>query len=208
MRSPIRGLALPMALAAFVAGLALAAPGQAQEEPVQQVSILVGDLWFCDASFQSGVCETTITAGDTVLWDFSSSQLPHDAAECGGSCDDPTSSPLWESGIIDDGSSFQFTFAQPGSYLYFCTIHPVEMRGRLVVQPRPVETATPAEPPEPPDGGPEPAPEEDGPPPVVVPATGLERQQGMPWVWWGLAALVGMGAAFAGAGAIAYRRAR
>ena len=90
-------------------------------------------------------CETTIAQGDTIVWDFSGATLPHTARECGASCDSPTMTPLWDSGLISDGSSFQFTFNQPGTFLYRCEVHPSLMRGRIVVQggPQPTPTATP-----------------------------------------------------------------
>lgn len=137
-------------LLALIGALAIASSVQAG--PVQIVNIPVGDLWFCEESFQDGVCETVINAGDSIAWDFSGAALPHTTSACGDSCDDPTDAPLWDSGTIDDGSTFQFTFSEPGTYLYRCNIHPSQMRGRIVVQAAPTE-------PEPPDTGePEPAP--------------------------------------------------
>lgn len=202
-------------LLALIGVLAIASSAQAQ--PVQQVRIPVGDLWFCDDSFQGGVCETTINAGDSISWDFGGASLPHTTTECGASCDDPTDAPAWDSGTITNGSTFQFTFSEPGTYLYRCSIHPALMRGRIIVEERadpdpgePTDGEPPskAEPIDLPDGEPEPAPVDDEALPEELPSTGLARQQSSSWDEWALATLFVLGATFVAAGALAYRRTR
>ena len=93
----------------------------------------VGDIWYCSGIYEGGVCETTIDSGDTVVWDFSGANLPHTTTECGDSCDDPTGTPRWDSGLIA-GTTFQYTFNEPGTYLYYCQVHPFLQRGRIVVR--------------------------------------------------------------------------
>ena len=109
-------------------------------------TIQVGDIWFCDETFEDGVCETTINPGDTVIWDFNDTNLPHTTTACGDSCDDPTVSPLWDSGLLNDGT-FEYTFNEPGTYLYYCQVHPTLQRGTIIVQgaatPAPTPTPTP-----------------------------------------------------------------
>lgn len=97
-------------------------------------TIQVGDIWFCNESFENGVCETTISPGDTVVWSFDGTIQPHTTTACGASCDDPTASPLWDSGLAGDGSTFEHTFTEPGTYLYYCQVHPFLQRGRIIVQ--------------------------------------------------------------------------
>ena len=110
-------------------------------------TIPVDDVWFCDSSFQDGVCDTTIREGDTVTWDFTGSVLPHTSTECGTSCDSPVPSgqALWNSGSLGggNGGTFSFTFDTPGTYLYFCAIHPEIQRGRIIVQGTGPATPTP-----------------------------------------------------------------
>lgn len=118
--------------------LAFAHGAQAQED----VTIDVGDFWYCDASFEEGTCETTIGAGDTVVWDFSSGINSHTVTECGASCDDPTSSPLFDSGNVAPAGTYSHTFDDPGTLLYFCDVHPTLMFGRIVVQAAQPEPAT------------------------------------------------------------------
>ena len=45
--------------------------------------IEVGDEWFCDPSYEDGVCQTTINAGDTVNWLWVGGSR-HTTTECGG----------------------------------------------------------------------------------------------------------------------------
>lgn len=96
------------------------------------VTVDVGDIWFCNESFEGGVCETTINVGDTVVWEFDPADLPHTTTECGATCNNPTGTPRWNSGSRY-GGQFEYTFNQPGTYLYYCTIHPGLQRGRIVV---------------------------------------------------------------------------
>ena len=108
-----------------------------------QATVQVGDIWFCDESFEAGVCETTINIGETVVWDFDGSDLPHTTTECGASCDAPTESPIWDSGLIGDGSTFEYTFSEPGTFLYYCEVHPTLQRGIIMVQGPPTSTTVP-----------------------------------------------------------------
>ncbi len=96
------------------------------------VVVPVGDFWFCDPSFQGGVCETKIQVGDTVVWDFNGSFSFHTTTDCGADCNFPTATPLWHSGLLL-GGSFQFTFNQQGTYLYYCAVHPFTMQGQITV---------------------------------------------------------------------------
>ena len=123
---------LLVALAALVslAGVLLATAGSAGAQTA--VDVPVGDLWFCDSSNQNGVCTTEISVGDTVVWDFGGASLPHTTTNCGASCDSADGS-LWDSGTINDGSTFQFTFSEAGTFLYRCNIHPAQMRGQIIV---------------------------------------------------------------------------
>lgn len=94
------------------------------------VNIDVSDFWYCDSSYNNGVCETQIDIGDTVHWDWVSGI--HTVTECGADCDNPTGSPLFDSGIQAASSTYEYTFNTPGTYLYFCEVHPLSMRGRIV----------------------------------------------------------------------------
>lgn len=189
-----------------VALFALSGAAAAQET----VGVAVGDIWFCDASFQSGVCDTVIDVGDTVVWDFNDAVLPHTATDCGDSCDTPASPPDWDSGFIEGGGgTYEYTFTEPGTYLYRCEIHPFTMRGQIIVQggpptgtqppgPTPEETplsvtATPGD-----DTSPTSTPEATT--TVGSPSTGAGPQEGSSGAWWALAALAATGGAFVALG--------
>lgn len=127
-------------LAAVALGLLIASGSRASAgkgPPPTFVTVAVGDDWFCNPTYQGYVCETLVTAGQSVIWDFSGSS-GHTSTACGASCDSPTSTPLWDSGFRSGSSpdpTFSFTFTEPGSYLYYCQIHPFAQRGVITVLP-------------------------------------------------------------------------
>lgn len=108
-------------------------------------TVAVGDLYFCAPSFQNGVCETTISEGDSVEWQFAGAQ-PHTTTACADDLDACSEPRLWDSGFQSSGS-FSHTFEAAGTYLYRCQVHPDEMRGRVVVlaaaQPSPSPSPSP-----------------------------------------------------------------
>ena len=132
--------------------LAAVAPPAGHKALAQPATTIdVGDLYFCDPSYQNGVCEMTVSAGDTVEWQWVGSQM-HTATECAGDFDACPAPHLWDAPMQQAGS-FSFTFDAPGTYLYRCQAHPIEMRGQVTVlagaQPTPspqasAPTATPA----------------------------------------------------------------
>lgn len=65
----------------------------------------------------------TVTVGSTITWQNKGMQL-HDVTAI-----DRT----WDSGMINNGLSWQHTFREAGVYEYYCTVHPADMRGRVVV---------------------------------------------------------------------------
>jgi len=196
-RSFARIVVLLIALAGAVV-FASAGHARAQEE----VTVDVGDFWFCDASFEEGTCETAISAGDTVVWDFSSSINSHTATDCGGSCDAPSASQVFDSGTVGPGGSYSFTFDDPGSYPYLCSIHPTLMFGRIVVQ-------APEPSPTPDDGGPSATATAGGSDDGGLPPAGGGPASGATASWWPtLVVLAGGGALLALLGATGYRRTR
>jgi len=113
-----------------LAAVTLPAGHEALAQPAT-TAIQVGDYYFCDPSHEGGVCETTVDAGDTVEWQFAGNQ-PHTTTECSDGHDTCSAPHLWDSPLMDSGS-FSFTFDAPGTYLYRCQAHPIEMRGQVTV---------------------------------------------------------------------------
>ena len=66
----------------------------------------------------------TVKAGTTVTW-TNKDDIPHGIASANNA--------FTRSKAMDTDDSFSFTFTTPGSYEYFCYIHP-HMTGTIVVQ--------------------------------------------------------------------------
>ncbi|HKW52681.1 MAG TPA: cupredoxin family copper-binding protein [Stellaceae bacterium] len=75
--------------------------------------------------FHFGPTELTVPVGTKVMW-TNDDPDPHTVT----SEADPK---LLKSPPLDTGDSFAFTFDKPGTYRYFCSIHP-RMQGTIVVQ--------------------------------------------------------------------------
>ncbi|MCL8016416.1 cupredoxin family copper-binding protein [Streptomyces sp. AS02] len=75
----------------------------------------------------------TIPAGSTVTW-TNQDTAPHDVKTTSGPA--AVHSPM-----LNKGGSWSFTFTTPGTYAYYCTVHP-NMTARIVVQaPAPATSA-------------------------------------------------------------------
>ena len=99
-----------MALASV---LALGA-ATAQAQPAVKVSI---------DNFDFSPMTLSVPVGGTVSW-TNNDDIPHTVRAVDGS---------FHSKALDTGDSFSFTFAKPGVYSYFCSIHP-KMLGKIVVK--------------------------------------------------------------------------
>ena len=67
----------------------------------------------------------TVAVGTKVTWTNKDDE-PHTVVNAG-------SPPAFKSSGLDGGDSLSFTFTQPGTYNYFCSIHPF-MTGTIVVK--------------------------------------------------------------------------
>ena len=65
----------------------------------------------------------TVKAGTTVIW-INDDDVPHTVA---------SSSKFFKSKALDTKDKFSFTFTTPGTYEYFCSLHP-HMTGAIVVE--------------------------------------------------------------------------
>jgi plastocyanin len=75
-------------------------------------------------NFSFGPATITIPAGSTVTW-TNSDDVPHVVTS-----DD---NKMFKSKALDTDDHFSFTFAKPGTYNYYCAIHP-KMTAKIVVQ--------------------------------------------------------------------------
>jgi plastocyanin len=65
-----------------------------------------------------------VAAGSTVTWVSADPDLPHTSTS-----DDE----IWTSGTLNEGDDFSVIFDEPGTFAYFCEVHPT-MRGSIVVE--------------------------------------------------------------------------
>ena len=65
----------------------------------------------------------TVKAGTTVTW-INDDDIPHAIASTG---------KAFRSKVLDTEDKFSFAFTTPGSYEYFCSLHP-HMTGTIVVE--------------------------------------------------------------------------
>lgn len=74
-------------------------------------------------NFSFSPATITVPAGTTVRW-TNADDIPHTVV-----ADDKT----FKSKALDTDDQFTYTFTKPGTYSYFCSIHP-KMTGKIVVQ--------------------------------------------------------------------------
>lgn len=65
-----------------------------------------------------------VQAGTTVEWRNRAEGTGHTATAVDGE---------WDSGTLAGGEAFEFTFSEPGTFEYFCAIHP-SMTGSVTVE--------------------------------------------------------------------------
>ena len=105
---------LMLALIGFAAFPARRA--QAADQPSSNAEVTIDNFTFKAPSI-------TIAAGTQVTW-INRDDMPHAIAS-----DDK----LFKSKALDTNEKFSFTFATPGTYHYFCSIHP-KMTGEVIVK--------------------------------------------------------------------------
>src|SRR5258708_37342319 len=88
----------------------------AQEKALMEVKI---------DNFSFGPTTLTVAAGTTVTW-TNRDDIPHTVVS-----DDK----VFKSKVLDTDEKFSYTFTRPGTYGYFCSIHP-KMTGKGVGQGR------------------------------------------------------------------------
>lgn len=113
--SLVRPLSLIAAMAVLALGVLalLILPVRAQD-----ASVSMENVAFVPSS-------VTISEGDTVTWTNNDGDVPHNVTSTDGG-------PL-ASDNLSDGETYSFTFAEPGTYAYECTIHP-GMTGSVTVE--------------------------------------------------------------------------
>lgn len=67
--------------------------------------------------------QLTVPTGSTIRW-TNHDDIPHNVVS-----DDKS----FKSKVLDTDETFAYTFTRPGTYTYFCSIHP-KMTGKVIVQ--------------------------------------------------------------------------
>lgn len=115
MRTTLRNALIAAALGAATAPLlaAIVLPAGAQNAPV---AVGIDNFTFNPQAL-------TVKAGTTVTW-TNMDDIPHAIAAV---------SKQFKSKTLDTDDAYSFTFTTPGSYEYFCSLHP-HMTGTVVVE--------------------------------------------------------------------------
>ena len=74
-------------------------------------------------NFSFSPATITVAAGTTVQW-TNKDDIPHNVV---------SSDQAFKSKVLDTDQQFTFTFTKPGTYEYFCSIHP-KMKATVIVQ--------------------------------------------------------------------------
>ncbi len=111
LRNALIAAALGAAMAPLVAAIVL--PAGAQNAPV---AVGVDNFTFNPQT-------VTVKAGATVTW-TNKDDIPHTVAAV---------NRQFKSKALDTGDAYSFTFTTPGTYAYFCSLHP-HMTGTIVVE--------------------------------------------------------------------------
>jgi plastocyanin len=111
--SVLRGVALAVIVFAFVGFAGTASAGENQAG----LQVTIDNFSFAPSTL-------TVPAGTTVTW-TNHDDIPHTVVS-----DDKTT---FKSHALDTDEKFSFTFVKPGTYSYFCSIHP-KMTAKVVVQ--------------------------------------------------------------------------
>jgi plastocyanin len=74
-------------------------------------------------NFTFGPAALTVMVGTTITW-TNRDDIPHTVV---------STDKVFKSKVLDTDEKFSFTFSTPGTFPYFCSIHP-KMTGTVVVQ--------------------------------------------------------------------------
>ena len=105
------------AAAALLAGVLTGAVASYAVVGAEEATATIDNFTFAPARL-------TVKTGTTVTW-RNEDDIPHTVA---------ASNRLFKSKALDTDDSFSFTFIAPGTYEYFCSLHP-RMTGTVVVEP-------------------------------------------------------------------------
>ena len=109
-------VAAALAVAAFAVAATLPSASARAAETELKIEVKIDNFAFAPQRI-------VVQAGTTVTW-TNADDAPHTVA---------SSTKVFKSGALDTEDKFSFTFATPGTYEYFCSLHP-HMTGTVVVE--------------------------------------------------------------------------
>jgi plastocyanin len=115
MRKPLALAVVPLTLSAAALP---AVASQPKATAAATKGVKVGDLFFKKSRI-------TIDSGDTVKWTWVG-ELPHDVTV--------TKGPRKFNSKTKTSGTYAKKLRKRGTYRYICSVHPVEMKGRIVVE--------------------------------------------------------------------------
>ena len=101
----------------FVSGVLVSAAAREERKAAAKAEIKIDNFAFTPT-------ELTVAAGTTVEW-LNRDDIPHVVVS-----DDKKT---FKSKALDTDETFSYTFTKPGTYAYFCSVHP-KMTGKVIVQ--------------------------------------------------------------------------
>ena len=116
-----KSVSIAVLIAALVPGMRTIAVGQRIFLAGAQLKTETTEVKIDNFSFGPGTL--TVPVGTTVTW-TNRDDIPHTVVSNDGA---------FKSKVLDTDEKFSFTFSKPGTYPYFCSIHP-KMTGKVVVQ--------------------------------------------------------------------------
>jgi plastocyanin len=108
-----------------VLGLAVGALSVGQKNLVASAQATASTMEVKIDNFNFAPVPLTVAVGTTVTW-TNLDDIPHTVV----SSEDPKT---FKSEALDTNDKFSFTFSKPGTYSYFCSLHP-KMTGKVIVQ--------------------------------------------------------------------------
>ena len=112
----VAGLAGVMVVTALLLAGSTNVAANAQQPPPATADVKVDNFSF-------GPATLTVAVGTTVTW-TNRDDTPHTVV---------SADSVFKSKVLDTDEKFSYTFAKPGTFPYFCSIHP-KMTGTVVVR--------------------------------------------------------------------------
>ena len=87
------------------------------------VAVKAADMPVSIDNFVFTPAETQVSVGTTVVW-TNNDDIPHTVVDA---------DHKWKSSALDTGDKFSHTFTEPGTFEYFCSLHP-HMTAKIIVK--------------------------------------------------------------------------